>query len=59
MESFQDYVLVKKKYTQACVSDTVFSEFGLQKINQDTLQNISVFSDSVWIINYNNEYSYS
>ncbi len=54
MESFEDYVLVTKNYTQACIPDSTFSDFDLQKINQDTLQNISVFSDSVLIINYNN-----
>tara|TARA_B100001250_G_C19499272_1_gene656644 strand:+ start:76 stop:648 length:573 start_codon:yes stop_codon:yes gene_type:complete len=54
MESFEDYVLVTKNETQACIPDSTFSDFDLQKINQDTLQNISVFSDSVLIINYNN-----
>ncbi len=54
MESYQDYVLFKQEDIGDCVLDTILTAFEFQNINQDTLKNISIFSDSVSIVNYNN-----
>ena len=54
MESYQDYTFVDKEFNGDCVIDTMLIEFEIQNINKDTLKNISIFSDSVSIVNYNN-----
>lgn len=54
MESFQDYDFIKNDDNGVCVLDNILIDFNFQNINKDTLQNISIFSDSVSIVNYNN-----
>ena len=54
MESYQDYTFVDKELNGDCVIDTMLIECEIQNINKDTLKNISIFSDSVSIVNYNN-----
>jgi hypothetical protein len=54
MESYQDYIFLKKENSADCILDTILIDFDFQNIDQDTLKNISIFSDSVSIVNYNN-----
>jgi len=54
MESYQDYIFLKNDDNGECVLDNIIIDFNFQNINKDTLQNISIFSDSVSIVNYNN-----
>lgn len=54
MESYNDYEFLKQVYNEDCVLDTIINDFDFQNINKDTLKDISIFSDSVSILNYNN-----
>ena len=53
MNSFINYSS-KKDYTQACISDSILNDFNFSYILKDTLRSVSIFSDSVIILNYNN-----
>lgn len=54
MESYQDYIFLKNDDNSVCVLDNILIDFNFKNINKDTLQDISIFSDSVSIVNYNN-----
>jgi len=55
MKSYQDYFFLKPESQGDCILDTILTDFEFQNINKDTLKNISIFSDSVSIVNYNND----
>ena len=55
MKSYQDYVFLKPESQGDCILDTILIDFEFQNLNKDTLKNISIFSDSVSIVNYNND----
>jgi len=55
MKSYQDYFFLKPESQEGCILDTILVEFEFQNLNKDTLKNISIFSDSVSIVNYNND----
>jgi len=53
MNSFIDYSS-KKDYTQFCISDSILDNFNFSNILKDTLRSVTIFSDSVLIMNFNN-----
>ena len=52
MQSFINYSS-KKDYTQICMGDSILNDFNFFYILKDTLRSVSIFSDSVLIMNYN------
>ena len=54
MKTFEEYVFFNRENIVKCIMDSILEDFGFQNVDQDTIKNLSIFSDSVVIINYNN-----
>jgi len=54
MERFEKYIFLKKNKSFKCYNDSIIFDFDFEKINKDSLENVSVFSDSVFLKYYNN-----
>ncbi len=54
MEHFENYIFLNKTYTFNCILDSILKNFNFEQINQDSLRNLSFFSDNIVIKYYNN-----
>ena len=53
MESFENYIFLEKRHIFNCIPDSILRNFNFNKINQDSLKNLSFFSDNILIKYYN------